>query len=231
MTFVANTPAACLNVDHRYEERDRIRKEFAPHGICVEFFGCGQGKRFRPSWYDRVDTAPPPRSGYPAWASRPNSWNAFQCFRVIVGLAGFRRWDRVLLLEDDVGLEPHFGEVFEKGLADVERVDPDWQFLYLSANHTFRPTEEVTPNLLRLAGSGGFHCVLLHRRAFELVLNLPQAAPIDEMVGQCLHPLGHSYAIWPQGAYQRAGYSHCEGGFFDYQGQNLYKSKGVNHPA
>jgi hypothetical protein len=222
--------AVCLLLDKRMAagEAERIACEFRPHGISINFFLAGDGKTAPEGAYDYIDRTPPPgRTGYPAWANRPNSWNAFQCFRRIVHGAKIFGDDTLLVCEDDVTLAPDFREKAEAAFARMEEIDPEWETFYLGAHHTFMPTDEVAPNLLRLHGSGGWHCVLLHRRAFVPVLALPDISPIDEQCGQKIHPRGHSYACWPSVAFQKAGYSHCEGAAVDYS--HHYLSKGSNH--
>lgn len=215
--------AVCLNVDKRPGARDRVRSEFAPHGIDVACFLAGDGKT-APGPYDHIDVVPPPRSGYPAWATRPNSYNAFLCFRKIVARARDAGIGTLLLLEDDVTLLPEFGHVLAAAWAQLHRHDPDWHMLYLGANHTFSPTAEVAPNLLRLCGSGCFHAVVLRDSVFADVLSLPLEGPIDGVCGRRLHPVRGCYAVWPNVAVTLPGYSHCEGHDVDYT--NYFLAKG-----
>ncbi len=114
----------------------------------------------------------------------------------------------LLLLEDDVTFLPNFAEVFPKA---KEQLDPNWEMFYLGANHTFRPTIEVSPNILQLNGSGCWHAVALRYTIFDAILSLPILGPIDGMVGDYLHPKHLCYACWPNVAWVIPGFSHCEG--------------------
>lgn len=204
--------AVCLSIEARADRRGPIQEDFGRYGISVEFFRAGPDG----DDLDRKDTEPPPRIGYPAWVRRPNSWNAFCCFLQIIQKAKKEGVQNLLILEDDAFTTEDFLHVYLKARQDVEQADPDWQMLYLGANHTFARTEMVTRNLLRLNGSGCWHAVLLNRRAFDPVLNLPQTGPIDGVVGREMHPRGHCYAVWPNIVLTRPGYSYCEGRDVNY---------------
>lgn len=218
----------CLNLDKRIHEQERLSREFAGVGLELEFFVCGDGHTLPAERYDRIDNEPPPhRSGYPAWANRPNSWNAFACYKEIIRKAQADNIEVLGLVEDDCHLLPNFQEVWEA--ANDELYNPyyqlyPWDMMYLCANHTWRPTKELAPHLLKLNGSGGFQFVLIHYSLFQTILDLPMVAPIDGLVGDRIHPTHNCYAVWPNIAVPLGGYSYCEGYYYD--NIELYKNKG-----
>lgn len=212
----------CLLLDKRLNERTRIHNEFLEVGVNVTFFLVGDGKTVNKQ-YDRIDTIPPSRRGYGPWRTRPNSWNAFHSFRQIIGRARDMGHETLLLLEDDVSLIPEVVRVLPEAWKQLQAADQAWEMFYLGANHTYRPTVEVAPNLLRLNGSGCWHAVCLHQRVFQQILDLPAKGPIDGVVGDRIHPRGHSYACWPSIAIPLPGFSHCEGYEVDYRSQFLAK--------
>lgn len=212
--------AVCLNLDKRFSNRERIKKQFGENGIAVDFFLAGDGKMVAEP-YDHVDVTPPRRSGYPAWANRPNSYNAFLCFRKIIERAFNDNVRSLLLIEDDAIPTNQFSEVLALAL---KQLPEPWDMLYLGANHTFSRTHQVCGNLLRVNGSGCFHGVVLNCSIFMDILQLPMAGPIDGEVAKALHPIRQCYAVWPNIVVTEPGFSHCEGREVDYT--DYFKEKG-----
>jgi hypothetical protein len=216
--------AKVLLLDKRFGHKDRILQEFEKAGLNKpEFFLAGEGQLLEEEYYDYIDQVPPPRSGYRAWVERPNSWNAFQCFRKMIGQAQKDELESIALCEDDVGLQPNFQEVLKKAEEELAAL-PAWDMLYLCANHTFKPTKQLSEHVLKLNGSGGFQFVLLRSHMYKVILDLPVEDPIDGMVGKKIHPSYNCYAIWPNIAIPLGGYSYCEG--YDYDGATMYLNKG-----
>lgn len=208
--------AHCLLLDKRFSEKARIKREFGQYGIDVKFFVVGEGTELDKEKYNHINVIPPTRSGYPAFCKRLNSYNAFLCFKEMIRRADFENRENLLLIEDDVVLTEHFGEVLEKAWGQLNRCDSNWEMLYLGANHTFKKTEQVYQNLLRVNGSGCFHCVLLRNSIFKEILSWNIENPIDSLAAQHIHPRRHCYAAWPNIAITKSGYSHCEGREVDY---------------
>lgn len=211
--------AVCLLVDERHAYGSPLLVDFErylPPSCPLTFFFAGKGRMGSPQVYDHIDIEPPSRTGYPAWVKRPNSYNAFLCFLKIVERAKEDGVESLLILEDDAFTTPDFPEVLAKAWDQLQGVDPHWHALYLGANHKFSPTVEVSPNLLRLNGSGCWHSLILSHRAFDHVLNLPMEGPIDGVFAKYVHPMGHCYATWPNIARTKAGFSLCEGREVDY---------------
>ncbi len=216
--------AVCLSLDKRVHEQERVSGAFLEHGIDVSFFQAGDGLAMPTLWYDHVDVEPPLRNGYPAWANRPNSYNAFCCFRRIIERAKKDGVKTLLLLEDDVVLTPDFGAVLPAAWSTLQVVDPNWHMFYLGANHYFSNTVEVVPSILRLNGSGCFHAVVLRNTVFDDMLSLQMTSPIDGLVARKLHPIRRCYACWPNIAVTKPGFSFCEGRDVDYH--HFFSSKG-----
>jgi GR25 family glycosyltransferase involved in LPS biosynthesis len=208
----------CLSLDKRIDEQERITAEFSAYGMKVNFFVAGEGKLLLPEQYNHIDIpAPANRYGYTSWVDRPNSYNAFLCFKKIVQRAKDDNLENILICEDDVSLTPLFGKVFPKVVNELER-HKIWNMLYLGANHTWAKTEEVSPHLLRLkGGTVCWHCVALHKSIFDTILSLPLVSPIDAVCAQLVQPHYVCFAAWPTIAIQRPCHSYCEDKFVDYQ--------------
>jgi hypothetical protein len=210
----------CLNIDKRIEEQKRIQllvQEVL--GKDVEFFLAGRGQKLP---YDYVDVvSPPPREGYPAWTKRPNSWNAFRCFKHILLKSKEMGTQNTLLLEDDVDFIEGAKEVLQESL---EELPNDWDLFYLGANHTWAITYEISKHILRLKGSGCFHAVCIRNTVYDDILALPMENPIDGVVAKYLHPDKNCYGIWPNIAITVPGYSYCEGTEVNYN--HFFSHKG-----
>lgn len=187
-------------------------------------FLAGEAKGPCGYWLNHIDVAPPPRSGYPAWANRPNSYNAFLCFRKIITAALADNIETLLILEDDAVPTEEFASMLPVAWQQLHETDPNWDMLYLGANHSHAPTVEVAPNLLKLNGSGCWHAVVLRRKIFQSILNLPLENPIDGVVAKYLHPLRGCYSVWPSIVVTKPGFSYCEGREVNYL--DVFKNKG-----
>ena len=218
----------CLSVDKRAAQWEEVDKQFAQYGGQVEHFVAGDGQILPKDKYDHIDDPNPPRRvGFGSWSSLPNSYNAFSCFKKIIFKAIDDKLENILICEDDVKLSDKFAEVFPKSIQQLQDLNLKWDMFYLGANHTWAPTQEVSPNLLKLNGSLCWHCVGIRNTLFEKILQLPQKAPIDFITANSFHPKYNCYAVWPNIAFQKEGWSYCQHSRQSYY--NFLKNKGNNH--
>jgi len=215
----------CLNIDKRWAHREPLAAEAAKRNLKVEFFLAGDGKTLPPENYDHLDIEPPAmRFGYPAWVKRPNSYNAFLCFRKIITQAQHDKCESLLLLEDDATFCPEFDPIFPLAQAQLPA---DWDLFYLGANHAFARPIPFSDNLLRLTGGSlCFHAVALRHTIFQRILDLPMYGPIDDMVAKRLQAHVNTYACWPNIIWPMAGFSYCEGTNVSYDHYKDKKSQG-----
>lgn len=216
-----------LNVDRRAKEFTRIESMVHDAGWTrsINRFIVGKGEVLPEDEYSRIDDAGPSRkwceSGY---ANLPNSYHAFKAFQAIITKAYGMGLRTILLLEDDAQFTPNFKEVLEKAGEESCSV-PQWDMLYLGANHTWNRTVEVSPHLLRLFGSLCWHAVGLKCSVFPTIINWTPDKPID-LKAQELHNQFNCYSVWPSIATQRPGYSYVEGRERNYD--EFFISKGTN---
>lgn len=215
---------AALCIDKRFDEQGMFISSFQKLGIQVTPFIAGDGKLLPAEQYDHIDIEPPGRSGYPAWANRPNSYNASLCFKKIIAAALADGVETLLILEDDAQPTDEFASVLPAAWKQLQEHNPNWSMLYLGANHTHAATTEVSPNLLRLNGSGCWHAVVLRKKVFQAVLDLPLENPIDGVVAKYLHSREPCYAVWPNIVVTKPGFSYCEGREVNYL--DMFKNKG-----
>lgn len=221
------TRAVCLNLDKRFSEQERISQDFLQKlGVKVEFFICGDGNTLPANVYNHVDIIPPVRdSGYPAWRNRPNSYNAFLCFKRIIEEAKKDGVEKLLLLEDDVTLSDNARQVCAQAYLDLLNFDYGWNIFYLGINNTNARQTRITNNLLKVNSGGCFHGVCLHESVYDAILNLPMDGPIDQMVERHLHKEKACYACYPNIALVKPGFSYCEGYDVDYNEMLLKEVK------
>ena len=84
---------------------------------------------------------------------------------------------------------------------------PFWQMLYLGVNH-INPPVEIDGNLCRVITGFTTHAYAVNCTAYDLLLSaLDYRGQADVLYADYIHPLGHSYAISPNIAYQEDGFS------------------------
>jgi GR25 family glycosyltransferase involved in LPS biosynthesis len=109
----------------------------------------------------------------------------------------------ILILEDDVIFEDNVNEVLKKSLHEIQQFE--WNILYLGGlikSHS----KIVTPNLIHAKVVNTTHAYIIHKRFYDIVLNLDMNIIIDKsyrMLSET-HPM---YMCNPMVAYQRPGYS------------------------
>jgi hypothetical protein len=213
----------CLLLDKRYEEKERLTTQFSAQNLKINFFVVGNGNILPSNVYDYIDIVPPPnRTGYPAWANRPNSYNAFCSYKIILQQALDEGWQSATLVEDDCTLRPNFSEIVPQAIKELEQV-PRWDMMYWCSCHAWTSTYLFQPHLLKLNGSGGFQCVTIRRSLFKTFIDMPMTAPIDALAGK-LHSQYNCYAVWPNVAIPKPGFSYCEGTYYD--NTKLYEIRG-----
>jgi len=201
-----------LSIDRRQSLWPELELQLTAAGIKnFSRFVAGDGKLLPASFYNHID----PDSVPSAFSGFANSYKAFLCFQRIIHSAHAAGADNVLIFEDDAELTTNANAIFEKTAADLIRLGLDWDLLYLGANHSWATTYQLTPNLLRLAGSFCFHAIAIHRTVFDQILSWSPQFPIDLMAGR-VHMRNRSFATWPSIAIQKPGFSHVEGRERDY---------------
>ena len=56
------------------------------------------------------------------------------------------KYERILILEDDLRLELDFNNRFEEALRDIDQVKPDWDLMYLGRKKLQIDEPEVMPD-------------------------------------------------------------------------------------
>lgn len=205
----------CLCVDRRHYNVESIEKNFSY--FSPEIFLAGDG-HLKCAKYAHLDEPLPAdhKGRYPAWLKRPNSYNAFLCFRRMILSAVNTGHNMLFILEDDAWPTWERPEIVKELLEELDEIDPLWQALYLGASHSNSTSTFMSERLVRTRGCGCFHAIILHKRVWRAVLELPLENPIDGVFAERIHHEGHCYAAWPNLVVQRPGFSCVENREVDY---------------
>jgi hypothetical protein len=215
--------AHCLFVDRRFtEERGRVYQMLIEKGVDdskIKMFLDGRGHMFHPSLYHQISPTPPP-----SWAHGAGAYAHFMGMQAIIRQAKDEGVENLLFVEDDCVLTDEFDEVVEAATQQVPV--GDWDILYYGANHTWARTEEISPNVLQCFGSYTTHCMGIKRRMFDSLLRLQPHHVIDKVIADTIHPTHKCYAVWPNVAIQKPGYSYLSMKEMDYT--DYFKNKGIS---
>lgn len=216
-----------LCVDNRYVENGKnhlrwLAKSKLPFELSqIKEVVCGKGKLNIE--YDIIDPIEIPDY----WKNGPfgkleNSYCAFLAFKWIINDAIKNNYQKIMILEDDFEFTDDFDNILNRAREQSKNID--WDMLYFGANHTWSPTKQISPNLLKIYGSLCWHAVALKNTVFSEILSWIPDEPIDKKAADILHNKFNCYAIWPSIILQKAGYSNVEGKTRDYS--EFFTSKG-----
>ena len=210
----------CLVVDHRHaDDWPRVRELVRSKGGEAACFVDGKGELLPSELYNQISPPPPVD-----WHGGPGSFCHFTAMKEIIRLARVSKVQTLLFLEDDVIFDGAFDDVVESACRQIDEHGIVWDVLYYGANHSGARVQEVAPNLLRVFGSQTTHCLGIRNTAFEPILRLGASDPIDFLISDALHPVLGCYAIWPNVAFQKPGFSYISMTNVNYSG--YFQSKG-----
>jgi hypothetical protein len=158
------------------------------------------------------------------WREPPNYIYVFTALQEIIKKAQHDRIEFLLFVESDCDILEGFEEVLERG---SQSLPDDFEMLYLGSNHTWHKTEQISPNLLKVAGSYTTHGLIIRNTAFDTILNYDYTLGTDVQHSK-IHARGKSYSLWPNLCVQRPGRSHLNNNFANYL--HYFQSKGPNWP-
>lgn len=203
----------CLCLDKRWKNWAHIEQEFATRGGKVERFIVGKGKVFPKNRYDHIDS----REVIPTWHPMftNNASHCYVCHRKILEKAHEDKVNNILLLEDDLVIQPNFDEVVAKATQQIEEAQLPWDMLYYGAINRWANTERISENLIKMKFGGYcWHATAINqslRDNIKDLLSLPPIGPFDVLSAFFFQPQHEVYAVWPPVVYQRPGHSFvCE---------------------
>jgi len=155
--------------------------------------------------------------------NKPGAFGCLISHLEVVKIAKERGYKNILVLEDDIALSKDFINLFSKKIKDLPK---DWHLVYLGGSgHTGnieeKVTTKITKHISKTWNTSTTSSYAIHERAYDGILKRnegPKGIPIDQFYKEYQHKFP-SYAMRPNIAWQRAGYTDISNGCYrDYEG-------------
>jgi GR25 family glycosyltransferase involved in LPS biosynthesis len=139
----------------------------------------------------------------------------------IIELAQKEKYERILILEDDVEFHKNFARLFPKYIKDVPK---EWDLLYFGGNHAEEPLP-FSKNILRVSSTKCTHAYAIHQRMFEPLINglISCEVMVDLYYGQIQRNY-NCYIFYPHIAWQHPGKSYIRQEHVNYESIRKYRT-------
>lgn len=136
----------------------------------------------------------------------------------IMKIAKKNRYNKILILEDDVVFHKDTNIIFDKAIKQIEENKLDWDMLFLGAFHK-TPFISLSENVCRITRSYAIHAYILKSTLYDfLIANaINSGKEIDVYYADLVIPKYNCLCVRPHIAWQRAGFSDILQGFRDYE--------------
>jgi hypothetical protein len=143
----------------------------------------------------------------------PGEYGCFMSHYNIIKECKDEKYNRVLILEDDVEFHPNLTELFFKYQEQL----PEWDMLYFGGNHTPMPPILVSDNILKLRHTYTTHAYAVNSNSIDFIFSKMQnpCKQIDVIYAELQRCLD-VYCFYPALAWQRDGYSYIHNTVVDY---------------
>lgn len=187
----------CINLDRRPERWQQAQARFDLHEL--------KSVRRFPA-LDGAALAVP--SG---WTASPGAYGCLQSHVAVVREAQFNKLPRVLILEDDVVLDPDFNDKFSRY---VDQVPSDWDMLFFGGLHVFVRPERISANVSRLSHSYSTFAYALKETVYKsfIELNSRSLEAVDKN-NVILQETFNCYCFTPPLAWVEENYSDTQNKF------------------
>lgn len=183
----------CVNLKRRPERWESAQKEFLKNNLQVERYEAVDGK-----YIDPINGLKPGEVG--CLLSHLNILKKCQEDNI----------DRVLITEDDV----QFSDDLNSKFFEYQKELPEWDILYLGANHALcnpyenNPPIKITEHVYRILHAYSTHAYAVNKSCYQyLIDHISQMTnPLDVMYSKIQRELG-VYLFRPHLAWQSEGYS------------------------
>ena len=214
----------CLTLDREETETeasseamfDMVHSNFLEVGdIWLDRFIAGKGEDCH---IVDTDELPPDLEGScprESWRARPNAYNAWKAHREIIKNGIHHNAENLLIVEEDCVLRPSYFDWVLNGASEF-LMTQNWDMIYFGSYYRKSSSIEVHPNVIRMAGETGWHCVLINKRMFDVLLSLPALGPMDWLCADRIHQKHICYGLTPSVALQLETYSAVEDKMTNY---------------
>src|ERR1700682_246194 len=153
----------CINLARRPDRWAKSQTQFQQHQIEVPRWNAVDGAKIQTP---------------PEWRYSPGAYGCSLSHLEAVREAKARRYESLLIFEDDVELHPQLRSLFPGFMAQVPG---DWDAIYLGGIHRLEPTA-AAPNVVRLMETNSTYAYALRRTVFDAFLSSNERAyaPVDE---------------------------------------------------
>ncbi|HET7286019.1 MAG TPA: glycosyltransferase family 25 protein, partial [Pyrinomonadaceae bacterium] len=184
------TKTVCINLDRRPDRWERMKKEFARHGIqSVQRFPAIDG-----------DVIEKPTH----WTHTAGAYGCLLSHLAVVSEARDSGAANILILEDDVILDPEFQEKFSRF---IKEVPDDWDMLYFGALHKDEPVK-ISEHVGRITKANSTFAYALKRTVFDEFIALnTRAEHVLDMNSYLLQQRFNCYCFMPNLAWVASEYS------------------------
>lgn len=191
----------CINLNCRFDRKQRCEEIFKKYDLRAEFFPAIDGKNLN------IKT-------------KIKSGHVGCCLshREIYRKFSNSNWNNILILEDDVEFVEDFVDLFDLYYREVPN---DWHLLYFGGNHNNTTKNMISDHIHKLHNTYTTHCYLLNRKAIPFLLtefddcNI-YTQEVDVHLSNIQKRIS-CYGFIPHLAWQRASFSDIEEGYRDYK--------------
>lgn len=179
----------CINLARRPDRWARVRAQFQQHEIKVE----------RWKAIDGAGLAMPVGWRHPAGA-----YGCSKSHVAAVRKAALKKYESLLIFEDDVEFHPELRSRFSRFMAQVP---DDWDAIYLGGIHRLEPIA-VNTNVVRLVETNSTYAYALRNTVFDAFIAINERArvPVDE-TAKLLQKQFNFYCFLPHLAWVTRDYS------------------------
>lgn len=204
--------AYCVLLDERIDFWQKLSEDFMNHGIAI--YPCIVGSKNLEQYvymHHDINELPPrtiTTNPYPNWVNKPNAYNAWLSHRKILEFAYQRKFEKIMIVEDDVAISDDFNEVMKD--VDAYFANKHFDILQLGGYH-HNNTHQVSSHIVKTTSSGGWHAVVIDQAIIPLLLSFQPIGPYDWTCEQFIQPKYECYCVYPGVINQKDGYSFVEG--------------------
>lgn len=185
----------CINLDRRPDKWDICAAEFAKHRLDVE--------RFSATWGHDL-----PRHA----TLMPGEVGCLKSHERVLRDMLSRKFERVLILEDDVEFVPNLQHRF----SELEMLIPrTWDMLYFGGSHLNKPTP-INWGVAKITKTYTTSSYAITAEMANIVLHGIEHAPQIDVLYSRFHLARACYTFSPALAWQRAGHSDIHNTHVDY---------------
>ncbi|ESO96194.1 hypothetical protein LOTGIDRAFT_231876 [Lottia gigantea] len=194
--YVPPTPQSKLGFDEIYminllrrpERRERMVHSLYDLGIDAKLFDAIDGKNLNDTFLDElgIDMLPGFADPYQGRALTMGEIGCFLSHYTIWEEVIAKKYEKILIFEDDVRFEPYFKRKLYHLMDEVDKLVPNWDLVYLGRKRLDRDSEKMVENSETLIWPSYSYWtlsyMLSHRGAVKLMSHKPlhRMIPVDE---------------------------------------------------